>query len=114
MESLKLWLFASFLFTLTASAENWPQWRGPRTDGTSLASGFPIKADTQSLKWKTELPGSGHASPIVWGDRVFAVSAMADTGERVLLCLDRNSGAILWKSPIIQAPLESIHRLNSQ
>jgi outer membrane protein assembly factor BamB len=110
-----------FLFSLAllflpwiVSAENWPQWRGPRTDGTSLDGGFPLKADAQSLKWKTELPGSGHASPIVWGDRIFTVSAIAETGDRMLLCLDRTSGKILWQSVVLEAPLEAIHRLNSQ
>jgi outer membrane protein assembly factor BamB len=105
---------ALLLLPWIVSAENWPQWRGPRTDGTSLDGGFPVKADAQSLKWKTELPGSGHASPIVWGDRIFTVSAIAETGDRVLLCLDRASGKILWQSVVLEAPLEAIHRLNSQ
>ena len=65
------------------------------------------------MVWKTELPGTGHASPIVWEDRVFTVSALADSGDRVLLCLDRKSGAILWQETVLTAPLEHKHQLNS-
>jgi outer membrane protein assembly factor BamB len=101
------------LCPLLATAENWPQWRGPRLDGTSLDTGFPISAEG-NVTWKAELPGSGHASPIVWQDRIFLVSAIAETEQRVLLCLDRASGQILWQSDVVKAPIESIHRLNSQ
>jgi outer membrane protein assembly factor BamB len=108
-------LFILFLvLPVLAPAENWPQWRGPRLDGTSLDGGFPLKADSQTLKWKVELPGSGHASPIVWGDRIFTVSAIAETGDRVLLSLERASGKLLWQSTVLKAPLESIHKLNTQ
>jgi outer membrane protein assembly factor BamB len=93
-------------------AENWPQWRGPRLDGTSQDSGFPISADG-SIAWKAELPGSGHASPIVWNDRLFTVAALPDTEERVLLCLDRATGKLLWQSTVLKAPPEGIHKLNS-
>jgi outer membrane protein assembly factor BamB len=110
----RLLFILSLVLPVLASAENWPQWRGPRADGTSMDGGFPVKAGAETLKWKVELPGSGHASPIVWGDRIFTVSAIAETGDRVLLCLDRASGKILWQSAALKAPLESIHRLNSQ
>ncbi len=99
---------------LPAAAENWPQWRGPRLDGTSHDTGFTTAVNDSTVLWKAELPGSGHASPIVWGDRVFTVAAMGDTGERVLLCLDRESGSLLWKTAVITCPMEAIHRLNSQ
>ncbi|MEZ0389454.1 MAG: PQQ-binding-like beta-propeller repeat protein [Verrucomicrobium sp.] len=106
--ALAVLLSASF-----ARAENWPQWRGPRLDGTSADSGFPTAVSAATLRWKTELPGAGHASPIVWGDRIFTVAAVAETEERVLLCLDRTSGDLLWQKAVLKAPLESIHRLNS-
>src|SRR5215212_3621282 len=96
----------SLILPVLAPAENWPQWRGPRLDGTSVDGGFPVKAGADSVKWKVELPGRGHASPIVWGDRIFTVSAIAETGDRVLLCLDRASGKIRWQSPVLKAPLE--------
>ncbi|WP_395718859.1 PQQ-binding-like beta-propeller repeat protein [Prosthecobacter sp.] len=93
-------------------AENWPQWRGPRLDGTSQDTGFPISAEG-NVTWKAELPGSGHASPIVWQDRLFTVAALPESEERVLLCLDRASGKLLWQSSVLKAPAEGIHKLNS-
>lgn len=106
--TLSLFLvFSSLLF-----AENWPQWRGPRLDGTSQDAGFPISAEG-SVTWKAELPGVGHASPIVWGDRLFTVAALPESEERVLLCVDRSSGKLLWQSSVLKAPAEGIHKLNS-
>ncbi|MFZ4764397.1 MAG: PQQ-binding-like beta-propeller repeat protein, partial [Roseimicrobium sp.] len=111
---MRLAIFSLLAFSaFTASAENWPQWRGPRLDGTSQDTGFPLKAETATLQWKTELPGSGHASPIVWGDRVFTISA-TEAGERLLLALDRTSGQLLWQTSVLKAPLEFIHKLNTQ
>lgn len=99
-----------------ARAENWPGWRGPRGDGTSLEPNIPIRWDgpsNQNIAWKTELPGIGHASPIVWEDRIFLVSCREESRERILLCLDRKTGAILWERVVVQSPLERKHRLNS-
>jgi outer membrane protein assembly factor BamB len=101
------------LLNLPLHAENWPQWRGPRLDGTSLDQGFPVKVDEKSLAWRVELPGVGHASPIVWGDRVFTVAAVAETEERVLQCLNRADGKMLWQKRVLKSPLEGKHRLNS-
>ena len=63
-----------------------------RLDGTSHDTGFPAVCDPAKAPWRTHLPGEGHASPIVWNDRVFTVASLADSGERVLLCLDRSNG----------------------
>jgi outer membrane protein assembly factor BamB len=97
-----------------ALAENWPGWRGPRGDGTSAETNVPIHWNAGSnVVWKTELPGLSHASPIVWGDRVFTVTCVPQTEARALLCLDRQSGKLLWQRTVITAPLERKHRLNS-
>ena len=48
----------------------------------------------------------GHASPIVWQDRVFLVSCREDRQDRILLCLDRKSGEILWEQTVVNTPLE--------
>jgi len=88
-------------------AENWPGWRGPRGDGTSREESVPIHWDgTSNFVWRTVLPGFGHASPIVWGDRIFTVTALPDTQERLLLCLDRKSGSILWRQTVLTTLLE--------
>jgi outer membrane protein assembly factor BamB len=100
-------------FVPSLRAENWPQWRGPRMDGTSLDQGFPTAITDKSIVWKIELPGDGHASPIVWNDRVFVVASEAEHEERLLMCLDRVGGKVLWKTEVLKAPLEGKHKLNS-
>ncbi len=96
-------------------AENWPGWRGARGDGSSSEKNVPTKwSATENITWKVELPGLGHASPIVSGDRVFTVSAIPETEARALICLDRKSGKILWQQTVVTSPLEKKHKLNSQ
>ena len=97
-----------------ASAEEWPAWRGPRGDGTSLESKVPIQwSRTDNIAWKTPIPGIGHSSPIVHGDRVFVTSCLVKERQRLLLCLDRKTGKILWQKVVVTAPLEMKHSLNS-
>src|SRR5258706_720198 len=101
------------LLPLSAHAENWPCWRGPRGDGSSVESNVPVHwSATSNVVWKTEIPGRGHSSPIVWGDRIFLLTAIEDKLERTVVCLDRKSGAILWQRVVITTPLEGKHRLN--
>ena len=97
---------------IAARAEPWPCWRGPRGDGTCLEKNIPDNWDTAGALWKTEIPGRGHASPIVWGDRICTVTALPDSQERLLVCLDR-SGKILWQQPVVSGPLEKLHKENS-
>lgn len=96
-----------------ADAESWPCWRGPRGDGTCIEQNVPANWDPAGAIWKTEIPGQGHASAIVWGNRVCTVTGLPATQERVLLCLDRNTGKILWQQTVVQGPLEKIHKENS-
>jgi outer membrane protein assembly factor BamB len=98
----------------TAHAEEWPGWRGPRGDGTSLEAGVPVRwSATENVRWKTPIPGIGHSSPVVWGDRVFVTTCREKEGERELLCLDRRTGKILWDKVVLSAKLEKKHHLNS-
>ncbi|MBN1347107.1 MAG: PQQ-like beta-propeller repeat protein [Phycisphaerae bacterium] len=96
-----------------AQAENWPGWRGPRGDGTCVERNVPTRWDPAEAVWKTKLPGVGHASPIVWGDRLVTVTALPETQQRVLLSLDRGTGEILWQQSVVQGPLQKIHKENS-
>jgi len=97
-----------------AQAEDWPVWRGPRLDGTSLEKNIPVHwTGSSNVAWKTPLPGFGHASPIVWGDRVFTIAVVSNEQARILLCLDRKSGKPLWQQAVLVAPLEKKHSLNS-
>jgi outer membrane protein assembly factor BamB len=101
-----------------AMGEDWPCWRGPRGDGTSTDSGAPIHWNgtagaEENIAWRVDVPGTGHASPIVAGGRVFLVSALADSHERLLVCLDRADGKPLWTRTVLTAPFERKHALNS-
>jgi len=97
-----------------ASAENWPMWRGPRRDGTSLEKDIPTQwSGTRNVAWKTAIPGKGHASPIVWNDRVFIVTAEKEKKQRLLLCLNKSEGRVLWQQVVLEAPLERVNSLNS-
>jgi outer membrane protein assembly factor BamB len=111
---LPVFLVATGIFPCLARAENWPAWRGPRLDGTSLEKKAPLHwSGTSNVVWKTEIPGNGHASPIVWEDRVFTVAVAPTEEARVLLCLDRDTGKRLWQTTVLRSPLERKHALNS-
>ncbi len=115
LPAILLILFALFRVQ-PAVAENWPAWRGPRGDGSSLEKNFPDHWNGprgENIAWKVEIPGQGHASPIVWDDRIFVVTCREDSQERLLLCLDRASGRILWQQIVLRAALERKNPLNS-
>jgi outer membrane protein assembly factor BamB len=111
----------TLLLSLLAFADsNWPQFRGPDADGVGAGSP-PIEWNGESGKnilWKTTIPGLGHSSPIIWGDKIFVTSAVPESGESKLkvglygdiapvkdegaqkfnvYCIDRKSGKILWE-----------------
>ncbi len=113
MRLLPVCFLLGLVVQLPSVAGDWPMWRGPRLDGHSADRGFPLRVDAPSLAWKTELRGEGHASPIVVGDRVFVVSCDAEREQRLLVCLDRASGRVLWESIVLSSLLEGKHRLNS-
>ena len=54
----------------------WPRWRGPSGQGVVDGSGYvDTWSDTANVKWRTSVPGSGHSSPIVWGDQIFLTTS---------------------------------------
>lgn len=60
-----------------SGATNWPQWRGPDSNGVATDANLPTEwSATQNVLWKTEIPGRGHSSPIVWGNRIFLTTAI--------------------------------------
>lgn len=111
----------SLVVAAEPKTENWPGWRGPRGDGSSLEVNIPTEWDGPSGKniaWKTSIPGKGHSSPIVWQDKVFLATFVDGEGkedqpDRLLLCLDRKSGKELWRKTVVEAPKEKKHTLNS-
>src|SRR6266566_976305 len=95
-------------------SEVWPQCRGPRSAGTSTVSALPTHSSTtDNVKWKVPLPGKGHGSPIVVGDRIFLNTALEQSNQRLLLCLDRKTGQTLWQTEVLTAPLEQKNKLNN-
>ena len=96
-------------------AENWPGWRGPSGDGISAGKGIPTKwSSKENIAWRIAVPGEGHSSPIVWGDKVFLTSSLTEKNKRILLCIDRLSGQTVWQRDVVQSPPETVHRLNSR
>jgi outer membrane protein assembly factor BamB len=91
-------LFSIFFAFSVANAENWPNWRGLKRDGTSPETGLPQKwSKTENVLWRTPLPGSAAATPVVWGDRIFLTSTDGD--NLVLICISKD-GKILWKKVV--------------
>lgn len=93
-------------------AADWPSWRGPNANGHSSESGLPIRWDTKSIVWKTALPGIGQSSPIIWGDRIFLTAALDKGNKRVVLCVDRLKGTILWQHEPWSGAAEPSHAMN--
>jgi outer membrane protein assembly factor BamB len=97
-------LFTLFAFTTiigAVNADNWPRFRGPNGTGIANDTDIPIKfGEKQNMRWKAAIPGMGHSSPIVWGDRVFLQTASLDGSERSFLCIDAKTGMEIWKRSI--------------
>lgn len=103
-----------------ASSRNWPQWRGPLANGVAPLANPPVEwSEKKNIRWKIELPGHGHSSPIIFGDRVY-VTVAAPVGEAQkpvfdsapgvhdsvpvthrfqysVLAVSRSDGRVLWK-----------------
>src|SRR5947207_11897420 len=83
---MKLITILAVALAAFAADTNWPQFRGPSASG--IGSGAPRLAwDGESRKnvlWSAEIPGLGHSSPVVWGDRIFLTSAVPAKGEPAL------------------------------
>ena len=117
------------------ATSNWPQWRGPLFTGVAPDGDPPLQwneAEGKNIRWKTEIPGRGHSSPIVWKDRVFLTTAipfgdplpplpstapgnhdnLAVTHRHrfVALAVDRATGKVLWQKTLREAlPHEQGH-----
>jgi outer membrane protein assembly factor BamB len=85
------------LMTASATAgDNWPQFRGPRGEGKSDATGLPVTwGEKENVVWKTEIHDKGWSSPVIWGNQIWLTTAKADGKEMFALCVDRESGKIL-------------------
>jgi len=86
------WLLGSggrLLQAAGGSSTNWPSFRGPEASG--VADGFPLPA-AWKIRWRSPVPGLGHSSPVIWGDRLYAATALSASGKAPLkLGLPRES-----------------------
>jgi outer membrane protein assembly factor BamB len=99
-----------------SAARNWAQWRGPNATGASPTANPPLEwSETKNVRWKVEIPGRGSSSPVVWGDRLFVLTAVpvgvagdaqhAPRGSLtprgvhrfVVLAIDRKTGKTVWE-----------------
>lgn len=116
-----------------ASSSRWNQWRGPLGTGVAVDAKPLIEwSTTKNIRWKTELPGKGHSSPVLWDDYVFVTAAIpvgpklsprmsGRPGEHdnlpidskyqfVVIAVDRLKGGILWQKVVREeVPLEAGH-----
>ena len=77
MRLVPMLMLAGTSATVFAGPNDWPHWRGPAANGTAPNADPPLTWDAKTnIKWKAELPGRGSATPIVWGDQVFVVTAV--------------------------------------
>jgi len=93
-------LSSLFLFTalsLPAMAnESWPHFRGPTQQGHSDSTGLPLKwSEKENVKWKTAIHGKGWSTPVIHGNQVWLTTATPDGKENSIVCLDRDTGAVL-------------------
>lgn len=94
--------------------QNWPNWRGPNGDGTSTETNLPVTWDSvTNVVWKSPVPGTGHSSPIIWENKLFTMTALPETNEKVLLCYDSNQGTLLWQKTVLETTFEKKHPDNS-
>jgi outer membrane protein assembly factor BamB len=98
--------------TITASAADWSRFRGP--NGTGVVEGsVPTAFDmTKDVAWKVKLPGVGHGSPIVVGEKVILPTAAKDGDKRSLVCLSAKTGDTLW-TYTVGGKLAATHKKNN-
>ena len=107
-------LLTALFMAVPARGGDWPAWRGPRGDGRADGATLPTRwSTTENVHWKVPIPGGGHSSPIIFGDRVFVTTAVESDQSRRLICLSRIDGKPLWEREVLKAPLENRHERNS-
>jgi outer membrane protein assembly factor BamB len=87
----------SFDFAQVATAQEWTRFRGPNGSGESETSTIPAAWTEKDLNWKVELPGIGHSSPVLWGEKIFVLSADPKTATRFVQCLNAADGSEIWR-----------------
>ena len=101
---------------MSLGTSDWPWWRGTQRDGIIDNQSLPLEwSETKNVLWKAPIPGRGHGSPIIVGERVFLATADEDKESQYVICLDRVSGKTLWNEQIHQGVWQDrIHKRNTQ
>ena len=121
--------------SLPAQTDNWPRLRGPDGDGLAAGATLPESwSTTENVVWKTDLPGWGWSSPVIWGERLFVTAAVSESERQklivggypggnvlptevhrwVMYCLDVETGDVLWERTVYEGPPpEQRHPKNS-
>jgi len=98
------------------NSRDWPVWRGPHGNNIAAAGQQPpLKwSDSKNVIWKTPLPGRGHASPTIIGNRILLATSNPSEGTQSVICLDRETGTLTWSSEVNRGGLRKrIHRNNT-
>lgn len=109
----RLPLLALLLLPAALPAADWTRFRGP--NGTGLADpATPTRfALTTDLTWMVKLPGVGHGSPIVVGDKVFLQAASEDGSSRSLVCVNVSDGKVAWEKKLLDGKTAKTHKKNN-
>ena len=102
MSSLQsLMVYCCLLLTLSpALADDWPMWRGSQHNGIAEGDAPTQWSATENVVWAIDVPGKGHGSPIVVGDRVLLATSDLATQRQELLCFHRHSGKQAWRAAV--------------
>jgi outer membrane protein assembly factor BamB len=116
-----LWLVSSLSAANPEAEKYWPTWRGADGNGASKHAKPPVEwSETKNVKWKKEIPGRGAGTPVIWGDRLFLLTAVPTSGsgapvvsahKYVVMALDRRDGRVLWERVAKEeSPHEGTHQ----
>ncbi len=111
MKRTAILLLTLATISVTASAD-WSRFRGPNGAGVSDAKTVPTEWTDDDYNWITDLPGEGHGSPVVVGNRIFVLCADPFTALRLVVCVNSDDGKILWRKSFRSAP-HYVHRANN-
>ena len=88
------------------SQSDWPWWRGPFRNGIADEQDPPLQWDSNTnIRWQAPVPGRGHGSPTLVGNRIYLATADEQKQTQLVLCYDRNTGKQVWQTVIHQGKL---------
>ncbi len=95
--------------------DDWGGWRGPSGDGIAPAQDLVTTwDDAANVLWRTDVPGRGHSSPIVVGDKVFLATALQAEQQQLVIAYRRSDGEELWRTVIHQGGFPSAREVHQK